>query len=132
MAATANRNIGVLVALDALAVAVGTLVAFALGAAVHYESLDLEHVAAIAFPAVFFCVLLALASFWAVGLYGTRAHHGRLLEIAGALAWVAVPLAFGALYWEWAPEAPLMVIAAGFALTTALVFVVRVLHQRRS
>jgi hypothetical protein len=45
---------------------------------------------------------------------------------------VAVPLAFGALYWEWAPEAPLMVIAAGFALTTALVFVVRVLHQRRS
>jgi hypothetical protein len=133
MGATVDRNVAVVAALDALAVAAGTAAAFALGTAVHhYESLDPGHVASLAFPAVLVCIAVTLTALRAAGLYGEHATRASFLEIAGVLAWAMAPLAFGALYWEWAPEGPLMVVAAGFALTAGLLWAARVLRRRRS
>src|SRR5688572_28150576 len=111
MVARANRNHALLAALDAVAVALATIAAFALGAAVHhYDSLETGHVMSLALPAVPVCIAFTLGSLWTAGLYEERAAEVSFVDIAGALAWAMVPLAFGAFYWEFAPEGPLMVI----------------------
>jgi hypothetical protein len=133
MVARLSRQLAGLAALDAVAVALATIAAFALGTAVHhYDSLETGHVMSLAFPAVFVCIALTLASLWAAGLYGEHAAEASFVAIAGALAWAMVPLAFGAIYWEWAPEGPLMVIVSGFALTLALLCSTRAHLRRRS
>ena len=106
---------------DALAVIVGTAAAFIFRAGVRsYDSLAPDHLISLILPALPFCLVAGLLSLWSLGLYGNRAKP-TLVEVGTALAWAAAALAFVAFYWSWGPEAPLLVLVAGYVITTLLV-----------
>jgi hypothetical protein len=122
------------VAMDAAAVAVATAVAFVFRAGVRdYDSLGPGHLASLIFPALLFVIPVSLIALWSVGAYGTRAAQplDRLFTIASGLAWAAVPLAFVAVYWRRGPEAPMIVMAAGYPAAVACVLAGRRLLDTR-
>jgi hypothetical protein len=123
------------VAMDAAAVAVATAVAFVFRAGVRdYDSLGPGHLASLIFPALLFVIPVSLIALWSVGAYGARAAQplDRLFTIASGLAWAAVPLAFVAVYWRRGPEAPMIVMAAGYPAAVACVLAGRRLLDTRA
>jgi hypothetical protein len=111
-------------AADALAITGATGFAFVLRAAVRqFDSLGPGHLASLILPALPFAIAVGLLSLWSAGLYGARARSdgNGALAVAAALAWAAAPLAFIAVAWERGPEAPFLVMLAGYPAAVALV-----------
>jgi hypothetical protein len=126
MVARVSRSSLLLAVLDAVAIGLAIIAAFALGSAVHqYDFLEAGHVMSLALPVVPVCIAVTLASLWTAGLYEGRAAEAPFIDIAGALAWAMAPLTFIAVYWEFAPEGPLMVVVSGFVLATGFVWAAR-------
>jgi hypothetical protein len=111
-------------AADALALAAATGAAFVFRAAVRqFDSLGPAHLASLILPALPFAIAVGLLALWSAGLYESRARTGRddALEVASALAWAAAALAFVAVAWTKGPEAPFLVMLAGYPMAVALV-----------
>ena len=123
------------VVMDAAAVAVATAIAFVFRAGVRdYDSLGPGHLLSLILPALVFVIPVSLFALWSVGAYGTRAAQrlDRFFVVASGLAWAAVPLAFVAVYWRRGPEAPMIVMAAGYPAAVACVLAGRRLLDARA
>jgi hypothetical protein len=121
--------------MDAAAVAVATAVAFVFRAGVRdYDSLGPGHLVSLILPALVFVIPVSLFALWSVGGYGPRAAQplDRFFVVASGLAWAAVPLAFIAVYWRRGPEAPMIVMAAGYPAAVACVLAGRRLLDARA
>jgi hypothetical protein len=123
------------VATDTAAVAVATAAAFVFRAGVSDDhSLGPGHLGSLILPALVFVVPVSLVALWSVGAYGSRAAQrlDRFFVVASGLAWAAVPLAFVAVYWSGGPEAPMIVMAAGYPAAVACVLAGRRLLDARA
>jgi hypothetical protein len=121
--------------MDAAALAVATAVAFVFRAGVRdYDSLGPGHLLSLILPALVFVIPVSLFALWSAGAYGSRAAQplDRFFVVASGLAWAAVPLAFVAVYWRRGPEAPMIVMAAGYPAAVACVLAGRRLLDARA
>jgi hypothetical protein len=127
-----RSRVGTLLLADAFAVLVGTVGAFTFRTAVRsYDSVAPSHLAALILPALPFALAACLLSLLSAGYYGPRRADLGPVDVAASLAWAASLLAFIAFYWAKGPEAPLLVLAAGYAFILAAVLSARAFVDRR-
>jgi hypothetical protein len=121
-----------LLLVDSLAIGIGTAGAFIFRTGVRsYDSLAPDHLVSLIVPAFPFALAACVASFWSSGFYRPRRAAPEPIEVATALAWAAALLAFIAFYWAKGPEAPLLVMVAGYALVLASVLAGRAFLRAR-
>jgi peptidoglycan/LPS O-acetylase OafA/YrhL len=123
------------VASDAVAVAIATGFAFVCRAGLRdYDSLAPGHLASLILPALPFVIPVALLALWSGGMYrsGDAGKTDRFFGVASALAWAAALLAFLSVSWDKGPEAPMIVMAAGYPAAMALVLAGRRLSDARA
>jgi hypothetical protein len=119
-----------LAVLDAIAITAGVFGAFVFRAAVRsYDSLAPDHILSVALPTLPLCLVLALLSLWAAGLYGDRPASPAAIVVA--LAWSTAVVAFVALYRTDGPAQPLTIVAVGYLLSAGLVIAGRRFYEAR-
>jgi hypothetical protein len=121
-----------LIALDAAAVVAGTAAAFVFRTAVRsYDSVAPDHLGSLILPALPLALVACLLSLWSAGFYDPRRADLASLHLAASLAWAAGLLAFIAFYWEKGPEAPFLVMTAGYVFTFAFMIGARAFLRSR-